>query len=141
MGRPRATDPRISITISLPLSAIARLNRLAAALGQEVTPQLLGRNMMLDRIAAEESRLGLPPLVAETWTPGLLSAYAPVAPAKSPRPPTPPVAPPAPPPGAPVVPGEGPWLPSPGVVDAYFHPPPGSSPDDAFDALLPKPHS
>lgn len=141
-GRPRSSDRFVATTLSLPQSTEARLQRLLDAQRRPDAARIYARDLLLGAIAAEEARLRLPPLA---HTP--LPPPAPLVPgstadhARAPVAPVPPVPPPAAPPEAPRVPGEGPWLPPPGAVETYFHPPAGTTPDEVFDRLLPKAHS
>lgn len=139
MGRPRASDPCISITLSVPLSTLSRLQRVAATLRKSETPQITARDLLLHALASEEGRLHLPPLVTPALPP-TPTAVVPGSAADHARAPVPPVPPPAAPPEAPRVPGEGPWLPPPNAVEEFFQPPAGKTPDEVFESLLPKAH-
>lgn len=155
MPRPKSTDRCVSMSISIPMSTISRLARLASVTQRAEDPSIFARNLLLAVLDAEEKRLGLPSLVPSApsapvplWAPGSAQDYArplPPPPAAFQAPPAPPAAPPvrAPtlPPALPPEPEvlmPPPFLPPPVVIQEFFAPPPGMTSDEVFDRLLPR---
>lgn len=136
MARPKSPDRFVPTTFSVPLSTLPRLERLANTYKSTAKPAIFGRDLLLRAIAAEEARLGLAPFPVEPLAP--LAPSVPGSAAHHAMAPTLPVPPPPPPPPPPSVPGEGPWVPPPALVETYFDPPKGTTPDAVFDSLLPK---
>lgn len=139
MGRHRASDPCVSTSLSLPLSATARLERLAQRLGSRDGSRLLARDLLLQAIAEQEARLGLPPFVVSAAE--AQAAPAPYLPGSAADPnfrpvPSPAhVAPPAP--LAVPAPSAGPELPPFAAIDGFWNRAPDESPTAALERCMP----